>query len=268
MGKILEARPEEFVRMGSYHTLNIGPGDALEIAKPEWREYILKRIKQAVQDAKRPRLGIIALDDEKATVAYIKGYGIEITGELYSGLSKKMKEKDFEKQKLKYFEDVIGFIGRLDVEMVIVAGPGFMKEDLKKYIEDTGTKIGKKLFYATASDAERSGIREVTQSPSTAKILESEHVKKEFEYLDLFFSTLRAGKSIYGVERVKAALSAYQIGVLMVNDSVINNEEIKGLLDMADKGNVRIEIFNSDDEAGKQLAGFKDIAGIEKSLLK
>jgi protein pelota len=179
-----------------------------------------------------------------------------------------MKEKDFEKQKLKYFDEVIGFISRLEVDIVILAGPGFMKEDIKKYIAEKGVKIEKKLFYATSSDAERSGIREVMQSAETAKILESEHVKKEFEYLNIFFSTLPTGKSVSGVVKVRKALDEYQIGVLMVNDSVINKEEIKELLDIADKSGVKIEIFNSDDEAGKQLAGFKDIAGIEKSLLK
>lgn len=267
-GKIEEARPEEFVRLGTYHTINIGPGDALEIAKPEWREYILKRIKQAVQDGKRPRLGIIVMDDEKATVAYIMGYGIEIKTEIYSKLSKKMKEKDFEKQRTVYFNELLDMVSRMDVEMVIMAGPGFTKDDLKKYIEANGIKINRKLFYASASDAERSGIREVMQSPSTSKILESEHVKTEFHYLNLFFDTLRTGKAIYGPEKVKKALEEYQIGAVIVNDSVINGEQMKELLDAADKSGVHIEIFNSEDEAGKQLAGFKDIAGIDKALLK
>ena len=267
-GKITEARPEEFVRLNTYHTLNVAPSDILEISKKEWKDYILKRIKRSVQDSKRPRLGVFALDDEKATMAYIMGYGIELAGELYSGLSKKMKEKEFEAQRSKYFDEIIASISRMNVDIVIIAGPGFAKDDIKKYIASRDVKVRQKLFYASAGDAERSGIREVMQSSETSKILESEHVKHEFEYLNIFFGSLRAGRSVYGIERIRKALSDYSIGVVMVNDSALNNEQVKELLDMADKSNVHIEIFNSDDEAGKQLSGFGDIAGIEKSLLK
>jgi protein pelota len=267
-GKIVGGSPEEFIRINSYHTLNIGPSDQLEISKREWKDYLLKRIKQAVTESKRPRLGVIAIDDEKATVAYIRGYGIELVSEMYSRLSKKMKEKDYEKRRTDYFNDVIEAIERMGVDIVIVAGPGFTKDDIKKYVESQGIKLSKRVVYASASDAERSGVREVMQSSETMKLLAGEHVRKEFEYLNTFFNGLRLNKSISGIEKVSDALSDYSLGVIIVNDSVINTEEIKALLDKADKQGVRIEIFNSDDEAGKQLSAFRNIVGIEKSLLK
>ncbi len=267
-GKITEAKPEEFVRKNTYHTLNVAPSDTLEITKPEWKEYILKRLKQAVQESKRPRLGIIAMDDEKATIAYVMGYGIELTGELYSSLSKKMREKEFEEQRNKYFDEIVATISRMDVDIIILAGPGFTKDDVKKYIDTKAIKIQKRLFYVSAGDAERTGVREVMQSEEASKILESEHVRREFEYLNIFFGSLRAGRSIYGIEKVRKALDEYTVGVMMVNDSVLDNKDIKELLDTADRSNVKIEIFNSDDEAGKQLSGFGDIACIEKSILR
>ena len=266
-GKILEGRPEEYVRINSYHTLSIGPGDQMEIEKERWSGFIIRRLKQAVAEARRPRLGIIAMDDEKATMAYVRGYGIDLTGEIYSHLSKKMKERDFERQKETYFKDVIASVDRMDVEIVIMAGPGFMKDDIKKYMESNRIPVSKRLVYVPAADAERSGIREVMKSETVSKLLESEHVKKEFEYLDLFFRGIRASGAMSGLERIRAALSEYRIGVILVNDSVLNNEEVKKLLDEADRAGVKIEIFNSDDEAGKQLASFKDVAAIEKSLL-
>jgi len=267
-GKILEGRPEQYVRINSYHTLSIGAGDLLEIEKEQWSAFIIRRIKQAVAEAKRPRLGIIALDDEKATIAYVRGYGIDLTGELYSHLSKKLKEKDFEKQKELYFKDVIATAERMDVEIVIIAGPGFMKDDVRKYLESNRISVSKRLVYVACADAERSGIREVMKSDTVSKLLESEHVKKEFEYLDIFFRGIRTSGAMSGMERIRAALNEYKIGVILVNDSVLNNEEVKRLLDQADRSGVRIEIFNSEDEAGRQLSSFKDIAAIEKSLLK
>ena len=267
-GKIIEGNPLEFVRLNTYHTLNIGISDLIEIEKPEWKEYILKRIKQAVSDAKKPKLAVIVMDDEKATAAYIRGYGIDIITELYSKLSKKLSEKEFEKQKELYFNSIIKLFSGLDVGIVILAGPGFMKDDIKKYIDSKGIKIDKRLFYEPCSDAERSGIREVMQSDTISKIFENEHIKKEFEYLNLFLSSLRIGSSTSGVNKVSEALDSYSIGVVLVNDSVLWDDDIKLILEKADNQGVAIEIFNSDDEAGKQLSSFKNIVGIEKYLLK
>src|SRR5271170_4996898 len=123
-GKITYGNPEEFVALGSYHTLSIGPGDAMQIQKIEWKDYILNRIRQAVAESKKPKLGIIVLDDEKAVISYIKGYGIDIVTELYSRLSKRMKEKDFEKQREQYFNDVIAAIKNLSVDIVVLQARG------------------------------------------------------------------------------------------------------------------------------------------------
>ena len=261
-GKITSGNPEEFVAIGSYHTLNIGPGDALDIQKGEWKDYILSRIRQAVAESKKPRLGVIVLDDEKALVAYIKGYGIELISELYSRLSKKMKEKDFEKQRLQYFNDVIAAIKNMSVDMVVVAGPGFTREDIKKYMETMDIDTGKRLIYTPASDAERSGIREALQSDAVAKVLENEHVKKEFAYLNEFLASLRAGGKFYGIDGVREGIDNRRIGIVLVNDSALNDEKTKELLDYADKHKIKIEIFNADDDAGIQLKNFKDIAGV------
>lgn len=268
LGKILSGKPEEFVTLGSYHTLNIGAGDIIDIQKEEWKEYVLKRIKQAVVESRKPRLGIVVLDDEKALVSYIKGYGIEIISELYSRLSKRMKEKDYQKQRDEYFKDVINSINNMNVDIVVVAGPGFTKDDIKKYMSDMGIEISKQIAYCPASDAERSGIREVMQSPVVGKILENEHVKKEFEYLNIFLGGLRFGASFFGIEGVREALGSHRIGVVMINDSSLNDEKMKEILDRVDESGIKIEIFNAEDDAGAQLHGFKDIAAISSSLLE
>jgi len=266
-GKILWGRPEEFIRLQSYHTINVGIGDTLDIQKQEWKDYILKRIKQAVQDSKKPRLGVVALDDEKATIAYIRGYGIEITTEIYSKLSKRMKEKDYGIQREKYFNEIIGAINNLKVDIVAVAGPGFTKDDVKKYIERKMIKVEKRLVYIQASDAERGGIREAMQSDGVTMLLAQEQIKREFELLNKFLGGLNFNSSFYGIDQVTEALEKYDAAVVMVNDSVLNDKNIQQVLDIADRQKVKIEIFNSSDDAGSQLANFKGIAAISKRLL-
>jgi len=266
-GKILEGHPEEYVKVSSYHTLNIGTEDIIEIQKQEWRHYIIRRLKEAVEEARRPRFGIIAMDDEMATVAYIRGYGIEIVAEIYSHLSKRMKEREYAEQRKKYFDEVVAAANNLNVDSIVISGPGFTKDDLKGYIESERIKVGKRLSFVHASSPDRAGIRETMQSEEVAKLLESEQLKREFALLNKFLEGLRVGASFSGPEQVNEALESFKVGAILVDDDMINDAQIQELLDKADAQRVKIEIFNSDDEAGAQLKRFKGIAGISKSVL-
>jgi protein pelota len=265
-GKILSGHPEEYVRLGSYHTLNVMEGDELTIRKPEWKEYVLAMIRQAVLDARKPKLGIVAMDDEKATFAYVKGYGIEVVTEIYSRLSKKMKQAEYGKAREAYFDEIAKKVNGMAIDLVVIAGPGFTKDDLKKHLEAKNQRLEKKVVYTGASDAERSGVREAMQSEAVAKLLENEKIKREFDALNAFLGGLSFGHSFSGAEKVREALEAYQAGIVLVNDSVLNDERVKEVLDIAYAQRVEILVFNSEDDAGMQLHGFKDIVAVEKRL--
>ena len=265
-GKILSGHPEEFIRINSYHTINVAGGDVITVQKQEWKSYILQRLKQAVLETAKPKLGIIAMDDEKATLAYAKGYGIEIITELYSHLSKRMKEGDYQKQREAYFKEMISSMQNMHVGIIVLAGPGFTKDDVKKYMDVNQIKVDKQLIYVSVGDSERSGVREAMRSEEVSKAIERQSIKREFDLLNMFLTGLRVNSAFYGASDVDAQLDAYAVAVILANDSAINDPEVQKLLDKADSQKVEIEIFNSEDEAGMQLANFKNVAAISKAL--
>lgn len=264
MGKIIEGKPEEFVKLRSYHTLNIAPGDVVEIQKPAWKSYIVSVVRNAVSDSKKPRLGLIVVDDEKALPAYMLGYGIEFRNEIYSKLSKRMTQKDFQEQQKKYFDNVLDHIAKMNVDTVVVAGPGFTKEDIKKYGEDSGTtkKIGKRLIFESVSNSERSGIYELVRSDKVARILEKERIRIEFKLMEDFLTNLSTMRSKYGIDNVNDAIDNGEASTILVNDSVLGDQKIQELLSKAEEQRVNIEVFNSSDEVGAQLHSFKDVASV------
>jgi protein pelota len=261
-GKIVDGRPLEYVKLNTYHTLGIGVHDVVEITKKSWPNYILNVIKEAVEDTKKPRLAVVLLDDEKALPAYVLGYGVEFLNEVYSKLSKRMKPKDFEEQKEKYFKNVIEVISNFNTDTVIVAGPGFTREDIKKYIEEKGFsgKIGKRLIYERASDTERTGMYELIRSESVENAMVKGRLRGEFKTMEEFLSALNVGKAGYGLDRVREAVENYEANIILVNDSVLGNPEVQKTLSEAEEHKIRIIIINSSGEAGVQLHGFKDIA--------
>ena len=264
LGKILDGKPLEYIKINSYHTINIAPGDIFEIIKGEWNDYIVDVVKNAVSDSKRPRLGLIVLDDEKALQAYLLGYGLDFKDELYSRLSKRMSPKDFQEQQNKYFGQILEIAKDMVVDTVVIAGPGFTKDDVKAYGESTGLlkKINKRIIFESVSNAERSGVYELIKSGKFARILEKERIRDEFRLIDDFLTNLSTGKSKYGMDNVDMALKSMEADVILVNDSVLGDPAIQKLLARAEGDRVKIEVFNSNDEVGMQLHSFKDIASV------
>ena len=262
MGKIVEGKPEQYIRLNSYHTLNIAPSDTLDIIKGAWPDYLVNVVKNAVGDTKKPRLGIIMVDDEKALPAYLLGYGVEFRNEIYSNLSKRMTQKDFQEQQRKFYESITSTIKGMNVDTVIVAGPGFTKDDVRTYMESKQERINKRIIYQQASNTERSGVYEIIRSPEVENLLKSEHIRSEFAVMEEFLKGLSTGISKYGIENVAAAIDDYAVSSLIVNDSMLGNQDVQKILAKAESMHIKIDIFNSMDEAGEQLASFKGIASI------
>lgn len=265
MGKILDGKPIEYVKLKSYHTLNIAPGDTLDIQKAVWKDYIVNVVKNAVSDSRKPRLGLIVVDDEKALPAYLLGYGVQFKSEIYSRLSKRMSQKEFGETQKKYYDSILSLAGDMDVDTIIIAGPGFTKEDIRKYGEESGIirKMGKNLIFESVSYAERSGIYELIRGAKVANILNRERIRMEFALMEEFLTSLSTGRSKYGADNVLGAIDNMEASTILVNDSVLGDQNIQKILTKAEEAGLRIEVFNSIDEVGTQLSGFKDIASVQ-----
>ena len=81
-GKIVEGTPVEFVQIGAYHTIDIEEHFPVSIIKEKWLAHHLARIKQAIAETKRPRLGMLVLDENKAIYATLRGFGVAYELEL------------------------------------------------------------------------------------------------------------------------------------------------------------------------------------------
>ncbi|MGC8649047.1 MAG: mRNA surveillance protein pelota [Candidatus Micrarchaeia archaeon] len=262
-GKIIDGKPLEYVRLGSYHTLNIAAGDILEITKKSWPVYIRSLIDEAIKNTKKAVLGIIVVDDEKALFAYLLNYGITFENEIYSNLSKRLTQKDFQEQENKYYQKILDLCKNMNVNTIIIAGPAFTKENIKKYGDEIGffKNFNKKIIFEDASSAERSAVYEIIKSEKTADILKAEKIREEFILMDEFLNFYSIGKGKFGIDEIKNAIENYEIKIIIINDIMLSNPKIQELLALAEKKKIKIVIFNTNDEVGIQLHSFKDIAG-------
>ena len=113
--------------VGAYHTLNIEVGTQLSILKYHWRPDLLARIDEAVAESQRPKVVIALIEEGEATIGVLRQFGVQTAAELRQGSGKGSGEDT----RGGFLRDVARAIDTTakDGAEVILAGPGFTKED-------------------------------------------------------------------------------------------------------------------------------------------
>jgi len=263
-GKILAGTPEEYIQIGSHHTIDIEPHFHYIIKKEKWNEYEKERLDEAKKSSKRPIIRIVVMDDRNANIATLKGYGIEYDCEIKSRTSK--RDEAYEEMMKKYFGEVMDLIK--ESKKTIVAGPGFTAESFKDYIKDKNPQLLKSIYFAHSSTAERSGIYELMKSGIVSNVLKEDKLSKEFEKIEAFLAEVHrdSGLAVYGPTEVEGALQMKAMKELIVLDEYVRKRP--DILDDAKRANVEVTIFTSEEDPWRRLKSLGGLAGILRYKIK
>lgn len=265
-GKIIRGNPEEFVQLGRYHTLELEPGDKVLLIKT-WKNYELNRLKDAEKETKKPRLRVIVLDEEKALTAIIRGFGVDYGPEFESSASKKDEKR--EEKVLQYFGDLAAAIEKHE-ERYVVAGPGFTKENFKKFLEKRKPELLKRITFESCSYAERSGVDELLKKGIIERLIGEERVERETKLMEEFTRELsKDGLIVYGIAEVTTATEAFAVERLLVLDELLRTSpDAERIAEMVDKNRGEVIIFSEESDPGLKLKGFGKIAAFLKFRLR
>jgi protein pelota len=262
MGVILSGTPEEFVQIGSHHTVDVEPGRPFSIIK-EWRGYQLDRLRKAQQETRRPMVGIVVLDERSAVFALLRGYGVDFTSEISASISK--RDEKHEEHERQFFGEISSAISHMKVERVIVAGPGFAKDNLRKFLSQKDPELLKRIRFEQASSAEKSGVYELMKNGVVERLVGEQRTEREFRLMERLLAQIGkdTGLVAYGKDEVRRAVEYKAAEELFVLDEMLRKErEVEYLLEKAEKQNCKITVFSAENDAGRQLHGLGGLAAI------
>jgi protein pelota len=259
-GVILRGEPEEFAPLGEHQTLDVEIGTRVEIKKQRIGVFERKTLEAALKRSKQVNALIIAMDDEKATAAQLTPSGVKYLYEIESEASKR-QPKSYAELRKKYFSEILKQVEAAAVAAgasVIVAGPGFAKDDFKKYAERVSADAAKKIALETTSNAERSGVNELVKRGIAQKILGEQKQTMEWEKLEEFKKRIaRGGLAAYGADEVRRAVEARAADEVLVLDDVLrNNAQAQDAVEEGERSGASVFVFDSRDEAGREFAAF------------
>lgn len=248
---------------GAYHTLNIEEGTNLSIVK-HWKNDQFERINEAVIASKRPRVIIATIEEGEACIGVVRQFGIEETSCLRQSLGKGEGNRRNE-----FFGELASQLkwASEKVEAVILAGPGFTKEDFLEFLKARDAELTKKIVLEDTSSIGVSGFQEVLRRGAVDRIMQESRIGREAKLIEELMKEISTdGKAAYGMADVKNAHGFGAIETLMITDELLRtsreSNSIDDFLKEVEQSQGKIVVFSTEFEPGKKLESLGGIAAL------
>jgi protein pelota len=266
MGTIEEG-PEELA-LGSHHTLDVRPGDSIKIYKA-WKQFQVKRLKEAEAATRTPSVAVCVLDDEAANLAEFTPTGIRYLAQIQLGLAKKRFVEKTEEKLGKLVAEVANLAKTH--EILVIASPLFWKDEVLKRLKEKHPEFVEKVKLEDVSTGGKRAVVELLKRGALDRIVKGTALQKEFELVEqLMIEIARESKlGVYKMADVRASAIGGAVKFLLVTEKLIEKmrelkryNELNEIFDAVEKTKGEIHIISSKYEAGEKLDGLGGIGAI------
>ncbi len=264
-GSIEEGSPAEFVELHAHHSLVFGLYTPISITKKEWLSHEIEKIKQYEKDSQKPLYFSVVLDDEEARLIQVSSSGLKEVGVIDAQKSGKQYQNESNEEK--YFAKLAEIIFASPLPTIILAGPGFTRESLVKYLQERNPKTNPKQFLSVATtNTGEKGMREALSSQSIAKALGESRLAKEASLMQEVLLHLGKddGLSAYGFSHVERAVKVGAAHTVLISSTFDHSsrEKSSALQEYCHQSGIIAYVLDVKHEPGKQLEGLSGIAAL------
>ena len=248
--------------VGQHHTLNVEPGYEISLVR-QWRQVDLDRLDRAVAASVHGVVHIAALEDGEAELYRIRQYGPERVTTLTIGSGKTAGLDS--RQAL--FAELLGYLEKV-TGPVVIAGPGFVKEDFVKFAKTKAPEIAERMLIA---DTRRSGygaVQEAIGNGVLTRVAEDLQLAKEVQIMDEVF--LRIGQNgavAYGEQEVRMSIDYGAAETVIVADIRVRVPRVERMICAAERLGAGVVVLSTEFEPGKRLEGLGGVAALLRYAL-
>ena len=264
-GEIVDCSRED--QLGFHHTLNVEDHEELAIEKV-WQVDQLDRLEEAVEASEQPDVAIATVEEGQAHVHTVAQYGVEeratITGTTGKG--------EYARGRKELFEELAAILKRLDVEAIVLAGPGFTKQDALEDIEADAPEAAEKIQVVDTASVGDRGVHEVLKRGAVDRIQTETRISKEAAYVDELMERIAEGaKVVYGIEEVAEAAEYGAVERLLILDERLRVEragegkwelDVNDVVENVERQGGDVTVFSHEFDPGQQLSNLGGIAAL------
>jgi protein pelota len=242
--------------------LNLEEGDLLSVVKIHWRQTTLDRIKRAIEDSKRPTIVFVSLENDEATLAIMRQYGIQNVATINAHMAGKQYEH---KEADTFYDEIIDKVKQLctaDVPLIIL-GPGFAKETLLAEGKEKVPELFGRAHVFHTGQAGMSGIHELMKKGIGAEVLRGSRVAEETEEVERVLEEIaKEGPVAYGTKEVENAVDAGAVEFLIISEIKAREKQLERLMKSVEDARGKVMVVSDYHEAGKKLEAIGGIAAL------
>jgi protein pelota len=257
---IIETGPQD---IGQHHTLIFENGDSLTIQKKHWRATQIERVQRAVNDSKKPRIIFVSLDQDEATIAVLRQFGLKEITTIRSGRSGKQYEEK---------PSVDGYHGEIHSKLkflmepnmpLVLLGPGFEKEALSDDLKKIDPSLYAKIYVYHTGQCGMVGINELMKAGMGADVLRESSVGAELEAVEQLMTAIsKDGLGTYGPNEVMNAAMSGAVNKLLILDKKVREQDLDDMVRAVESQKGEVIIVSSQHDGGKILESLGGIGAL------
>lgn len=270
-GEITWASRED--QLGHHHTLNVEEHDELvveKVLKADQRE----RLEEAEQSAENPDVAIATVEEGQAHVHTVAQYGTDE----YASLSGPTGKGEYARSRSELFSELTDVLPRLEVDAIILAGPGFTKQDAYDYIEAEAPGLADLITMVDTSAVGDRGVHEVLKRGAVEDVQAETRIAREAELIDDLTRRIAEGaKAAYGIDAVEEAAEFGAIETLLILDERLREErgdegewdlDVNDLITTVEQKGGDVVVFSSEFDPARQLGNLGGVAALLRYRLQ
>lgn len=274
----------QYVKMGAYHTIDLEANRKFTLVKQNWDSIALERIEMACDPTQHADLAAVVMHEGIAHVCLVTSSMTLIRAKIDMSIPRKRKGHcaQHEKGLNKFFENVVQAVQRhinFDVvKCVLLASPGFVKDQFFEYMIQQAVKLDQKVLIENkskfvlvhSSSGFKHSLREVLADPAVTAKLSDTKAAGEVKALGTFYTMLQnePSKAFYGLKHVEKANDSQAVETLLISDKLFRSQDFLKrkqyvvLVDSVRESGGDVKVFSSLHVSGEQLDQLTGVAAL------
>ena len=252
--------------IGRHHTLDLAEGDDVAFAREELSAGERAVLEEGLSGRADPALLVAAVDWGDSSLVRIRGRAIEPVADVRRSIAgKRYAGGQAQKDRAAYVEELVGLLERegAEAQAVLVVGPGFLKEELARQLEERAPALARKLRLYPTSESGRSGVDELLRSGKASEALRGSVAAEEAAAVERLVRALAGGtRAAVGLEEVAEAIDGGAAETVLVAEDRLIDPSVRPVLDRSRGARARLFVVRSDGESGRRLAALGGIGAI------
>ncbi|WP_129116517.1 mRNA surveillance protein pelota [Halegenticoccus tardaugens] len=272
VGGVIRSASREDV-LNQHHTLNVEEHSEITIEK--WfKPDQIDRIEEAEEAAENPDVAIATVEEGEAYVHTVAQHGVEE----YASFTRPTGKGEYARPRDELFAELGSALSHLDVAAIVLAGPGFTKQDAKDYLDENYPDVAEKVTTVDTSASGGRGVHEVLKRGALEEIQAETRIAQEATLIDELMERIAEGaKAAYGIEEVAEAAEFGAVETLLVLDERLREErqgrgdwtvDVNEVIQTVERKGGEITVFSVEFAPGDQLKNLGGIAALLRYRLQ